>query len=80
MKNRKLGLMVSSKRLPVSAHRMRGQAMVEYFVVTAFTVIILIQVTQDYPIPVVQQVVTAMKDAYAGYTYALSYATNLVVF
>lgn len=71
---------MASRKSPVFARRMRGQAMVEYFVVTAFTVIILIQVTQDYPIPVIQQVVTAMKDAYAGYTFALSYATNLVVF
>lgn len=57
--------------------RMLGQSMVEYTIVTAFAVLILIQGADSSAI---QSLVTAMKEAYAGFTYALSYATNLTGF
>jgi hypothetical protein len=63
--------------MPVSARYMRGQSMVEYFIVTSFTVLILIQGADS---SVIQSLVTAMKDAYAGFTYALGYATTLTGF
>jgi hypothetical protein len=66
-----------SRKVSKPARYMRGQSMVEYFIVTAFTVIVLIQGAES---SAVQSVVTAMKEAYAGFTYALSYATNLVGF
>lgn len=56
--------------------RMRGQSMVEYFVVTSFTVIILITGADS---SVIQQLIVAIKDAYAGFTYAMSFSTNLNV-
>lgn len=65
------------RNMRVSAKRMRGQSMVEYFVVTSFTVIILIQGADA---SVIQSLVTAMKDAYAGFTYALGYSTTLTGF
>lgn len=75
--NCKPNLVGHVRNMPVSARYMRGQSMVEYFIVTAFTVIVLIQGADSSAI---QSVVTAMKEAYAGFTYALSYATNLVGF
>ncbi|HSH98548.1 MAG: hypothetical protein ACAH07_07485 [Methylophilaceae bacterium] len=62
-----------SMKLPSS---MRGQSMVEYFVVTSFTVIILITGADS---SVIQQLIVAIKDAYAGFTYAMSFSTNLNV-
>jgi len=62
-----------SRALPAS---MRGQSMVEYFVVTSFTVIILITGADS---SVIQQLIAAIKDAYAGFTYAMSFSTNLNV-
>ncbi|RZA10036.1 MAG: hypothetical protein EOP93_25345 [Lysobacteraceae bacterium] len=55
------------------SRRQAGQSMVEYFVVAAFAILILIEGGNS---SVVQQVVRAIKQAYAGFTYALSYATN----
>jgi hypothetical protein len=55
---------------------MRGQSMVEYFIVTSFTVIILITGADS---SVIQQLIIAIKDAYAGFTYAMSFSTNLNV-
>ncbi|WP_221765316.1 hypothetical protein [Methyloradius palustris] len=62
-----------SMKLPSS---MCGQSMVEYFVVTSFTVIILITGADS---SVIQQLIVAIKDAYAGFTYAMSFSTNLNV-
>ena len=73
----KMFFMAPTRNAPVAMRSMRGQSMVEYFIVTAFTVIVLIQGADS---SAVQSVVTAMKEAYAGFTYALSYATNLVGF
>lgn len=61
-----------SLRAPKS--RMGGQSMVEYFVVAAFTIIVLIQGADS---SVIQSLVTAIKEAYQGFTYALGFATNL---
>jgi hypothetical protein len=54
--------------------RMLGQSMMEYFVVTAFTVIILIEGADS---SVIQSVVTAIKEAYEGFTYAMGFSSNL---
>ena len=51
--------------------------MVEYFVVAAFAIRVLIEGGNS---SAVQQVVGAIKRAYAGFTYALSYSTNLNLF
>jgi hypothetical protein len=55
-------------------NRMLGQSMVEYFVVTAFTVIILIEGADSSAI---QSVVTAIKEAYEGFSYAMGFSSNL---
>lgn len=60
-------------RLP-SKRRMLGQSMMEYFVVTAFTVIILIEGADS---SVIQSLVTAMKEAYEGFSYAMGFSSNL---
>ncbi len=60
-------------RLP-SRKKMLGQSMMEYFVVTAFTVIILIEGADS---SVIQNLVTAMKEAYQGFTYAMGFSSNL---
>ncbi|HEY0267924.1 MAG TPA: hypothetical protein VGC12_01690 [Methyloradius sp.] len=65
----------SNPRMGMPSH-MRGQSMVEYFVVTSFTVIILITGADS---SVIQQLIVAIKDAYAGFTYAMSFSTNLNV-
>jgi len=57
--------------------RMLGQSMMEYFVVTAFTVIILIEGADSSAI---QSVVTAMKEAYEGFSYAMGFSSNLNAF
>ena len=54
--------------------RMLGQSMVEYFGGTAFTVIILIEGADS---SAVQSVVTAMKEAYEGFSYAMGFSSNL---
>jgi len=54
--------------------RQRGQTALEYFVVVAFGILVLIEGGNS---SAVSQVVTAMKDFYQGYAYAISYATNL---
>jgi len=56
---------------------MQGQSAIEYFIVTAFAVIILIEGGNSSP---VQNVITAIKESYQGFTYALGYATTLVGF
>ena len=67
--------MVRSLQRPLS--RMQGQSMVEYFIVTSLAVLVLIEGGQSSP---VQSVIDAMKQAYAGFTYALGYATTLTGF
>ncbi len=57
--------------------RQRGQSMVEYFVVASFAILVLIEGGKSSP---VQQVVGAIKQAYQGMTYSLSYSTNLTLF
>jgi hypothetical protein len=54
--------------------RMLGQSMIEYFIVTAFTVLILIEGADS---SVIQSVVKAIKQAYEGFTYAMGLATTL---
>jgi hypothetical protein len=53
---------------------MLGQSMIEYFIVTAFTVLILIEGADS---SVIQSVVKAIKQAYEGFTYAMGLATTL---
>jgi hypothetical protein len=57
--------------------RQRGQTSVEYFVVIAFAILVLIEGADSSAI---SQVTTALKDLYQGYAYAISYATNLNAF
>lgn len=54
-----------------------GQSTVEYVIVAAFSVLVLIEGGNTAP---VQEVVVAMKNAYEGFTYALSFSTNLNIF
>ncbi len=58
--------------------RMRGQSMVEYIVVTAFSILILIETTNGNS--VIQTLANAIKGAYQGFMYALGYSTNLNLF
>ena len=55
----------------------RGQSAVEYVIVAAFSVIVLIEGGSSAP---VQEVITAMRNAYEGFTYALGFSTNLNIF
>ena len=71
MKNPKQAL------LPQGRRRMRGQSLVEYLVVTALAVLILVEGGNSSP---VQQVVGAMKQAYQGFTYGVGNSTNLNIF
>ena len=57
--------------------RQLGQTSMEYFVVIAFGILVLIEGGNS---SAVSQVVTSMKDLYQGYAYAISYATNLNAF
>jgi hypothetical protein len=54
--------------------RQRGQSSTEYVIVTMFAVLVLVQGGDSSP---VNQLAAAMKDAYRGFAYAISYATNL---
>jgi len=56
---------------------MRGQSLIEYLIVTAFAVLILVEGGKSAP---VQQVVGAMKQAYQGFTYGVGNSTNLNIF
>jgi hypothetical protein len=64
-------------KLASTFRRLRGQSTVEYVVVTAFAVLVLIEGGNS---SVVQSVIEAVKNAYRGFTYALSFATNLTIF
>lgn len=70
-------LSITSPRLrqPRSTRtRMLGQAMIEYIVVLAFGVILLIQADATGSSPV-QKLATAIKDYHRHYTYGMSIAT-----
>lgn len=56
---------------------MRGQSLIEYVIVTALAVLILVEGGNS---SVVRQVLVAMKQAYQGFTYAVGNATNLNIF
>ncbi|MGA0570778.1 hypothetical protein ACO2Q9_08670 [Variovorax sp. VNK109] len=58
--------------------RMRGQSMVEYIIVTSFSILILIETTSGDS--VIQKLANAIKGAYQGFMYALGYSTNLNLF
>jgi hypothetical protein len=57
------------------ADRQRGQSTVEYIVVTVFGILVLIEGGDSAPVVAVAK---AMKDAYAGFAYAISYSTTLM--
>ena len=57
-----------------SRSRQRGQASLEYFVVVAFAILVLIQGGNSSAIA---QVTSTLKQLYEGYAYAISYSTNL---
>ena len=57
-----------------SRSRQRDQSRLEYFVVVAFAILVLIEGCNS---SAVSQVVAALKDLYQGYAYAISYSTNL---
>ena len=57
-----------------SRSRQRGQASIEYFIVVAFAILVLIEGGSS---SAVSQVTAAIKDLYQGYAYAISYSTNL---
>jgi len=57
--------------------RQRGQSSVEYIVVTAFGILILIEGGDSAP---VAEVVMALKNAYRGFAYAISYSSTLMAF
>src|SRR3954462_12561454 len=61
------------KQRAASRSQQRGQTSVEYFVVIAFAILVLIEGADASAI---SQVTTTMKDLYQGYTYAISYATT----
>ena len=54
--------------------RQRGQSSTEYIIVTAFAILVLIQGGSSAP---VTQVADALRNAYEGFAYAISYATDL---
>jgi hypothetical protein len=69
-------MMSASKSVALKV-RQAGQSSVEYIVVTAFAILVLIEGGSSAP---VTEVVTAMKNAYGGFVYAISYATTLMAF
>ena len=54
--------------------KLRGQSTVEYIVVTVFGILILIEGGNSAP---VVEVASALKNAYKGFVYAISYSTTL---
>ena len=58
----------------VGSSRQSGQSSTEYIIVTAFAILVLIQGGSSAP---VTQIVDAMRSAYEGFAYAISYATDL---
>jgi Flp pilus assembly pilin Flp len=60
-----------------SRSRQRGQTSLEYFVVVAFGILVLIEGGKSSAI---SQVTTALQDLFQGYGYAISFSTNLNAF
>lgn len=56
--------------------RQRGQSMIEYIVVVAMGVLILIEGGSSAP---VMAVAAAIKNAYQGFAYAISLSSDLMV-
>lgn len=53
----------------------RGQSTIEYTIVVAMAVLILIEGGASAP---VAEVITNLKSAYQGFVYAISLASNLI--
>jgi len=53
----------------------RGQSTIEYTIVVALAVLILIEGGASAP---VAEVITNLKSAYQGFVYAISLASNLI--
>ncbi len=53
----------------------KGQSMIEYTIVVAMAVLILIEGGASAP---VAEVMAALKSAYQGFVYAMSLASNLI--
>jgi Flp pilus assembly pilin Flp len=53
----------------------RGQSTIEYTIVVAMAVLILIEGGASAP---VAEVIAALKSAYQGFVYAISLASNLI--
>ncbi|MDQ1343165.1 MAG: hypothetical protein QG571_1785 [Pseudomonadota bacterium] len=68
---------MSAKRTILLKARQAGQSSAEYIIVTTFGILILIEGGSSAP---VTEVATAMKNAYRGFVYAISYATTLMAF
>jgi Flp pilus assembly pilin Flp len=64
-------------RNTASRSRQRGQTSLEYFVVVAFGILVLIEGGKSSAIA---QVTTALQDLFQGYGYAISFSTNLNAF
>lgn len=57
-------------------HRQRGQASIEYTIVVVLVILVLIEGGPNSPIA---EVVTALKDYFGAYSWAISF-TNLLTF
>ena len=69
-----MATMLAGKSVALKARQL-GQSSTEYIVVATFAVLVLIEGGSSAP---VTEVVTAMKNAYRGFVYAISYATTLM--
>ena len=61
--------------LQMARSRQRGQSTIEYTIVVAMAVLILIEGGASAP---VAEVIAALKSAYQGFVYAISLASNLI--
>lgn len=68
---------MKTRHSPSRSRRLLGQSTVEYIVVVAFSVLVLIEGGNSSP---VQEVVTAVKQAYKGFSHAISFSTNFNAF
>ena len=62
---------------PISRRAQRGQATVEYTIVLAVAVMVLV-VSTGGSTPI-DQLLTAIKTAYRGYLYAINWSTVLTI-
>lgn len=60
----------ANARFGARRDRQRGQSIIEYTLLVAFAVLVL---TAGNPSPI-QQLMTAIKDFYGGYSYAISWS------